>query len=54
MNEEDSGKFVQTLVERYGSIDVLVATVGGFAMGSVADTKTADIYKQYKLNFETA
>jgi short-subunit dehydrogenase len=28
--------------------------VGGFAMGSVAETKTSDIGKQYKLNFETA
>jgi NADP-dependent 3-hydroxy acid dehydrogenase YdfG len=25
-----------------------------FAMGKIADTKTSDIAKQYKLNFETA
>jgi NAD(P)-dependent dehydrogenase (short-subunit alcohol dehydrogenase family) len=31
-----------------------VLTVGGFAMGKIAETKTADIHKQYKLNFETA
>ena len=34
------------------TIDVVVSTVGGFAKGSVAETSTADIYKQYKLNFE--
>jgi NAD(P)-dependent dehydrogenase (short-subunit alcohol dehydrogenase family) len=33
---------------------VAVLTVGGFAMGHIADTSTADILKQYKLNFETA
>jgi len=33
---------------------VAVLTVGGFAMGKIVDTKTSDIAKQYKLNFETA
>ncbi len=36
------------------SIDVAVLTAGGFTMGNVAATKTSDIAKQYKLNFETA
>ena len=54
MNEEDSAEFVKAIIEKYKTIDVLVSTVGGFAMGSIAETKTADIYKQYKLNFETA
>ena len=54
MSEADSEKFVNAIIEKYKTIDVLVSTVGGFAMGSVAETKTADIYKQYKLNFETA
>ncbi len=54
MNEEDSDKFIKTVVAKYGSIDAAVLTVGGFAMGKIAETKTADIYKQYKLNFETA
>ena len=53
MSEEDSEKFVKTIVEKYKTVDVVVATVGGFAMGSVAETKTADIYKQYKLNYST-
>ena len=53
MNEDDSAKFIQDVIAKYGSIDTAVLTVGGFAMGKIADTKTADIYKQYKLNFET-
>jgi len=54
MNEEESGKFINDIVSRYGSVDAAVLTVGGFAMGSVAETKTSDVAKQYKLNFETA
>lgn len=54
MNEDDSAKFVNAVISKYGSVDAAVLTVGGFAMGSVAETKTSDIGKQYKLNFETA
>lgn len=54
MNEEDSDKFIKSVISKYGSIDAAVLTVGGFTMGKIADTKTADVYKQYKLNFETA
>jgi NAD(P)-dependent dehydrogenase (short-subunit alcohol dehydrogenase family) len=54
MSEDDSDKFVQNVIAKYGGIDTAVLTVGGFALGKIADTKTADIYKQYKLNFETA
>lgn len=54
MNEDDSQKFVNDIISKYGSVDAAVLTVGGFAMGSVTETKTADITKQYKLNFETA
>jgi NAD(P)-dependent dehydrogenase (short-subunit alcohol dehydrogenase family) len=54
MNEEAAQQFVEFAAVKHGSIDVAVLTVGGFAMGKIADTKTADIAKQYKLNFETA
>ena len=54
MNEEEAAGFIQQVIEEYGSVDAAVLTVGGFAMGKIADTKTSDIYKQYKLNFETA
>jgi NAD(P)-dependent dehydrogenase (short-subunit alcohol dehydrogenase family) len=54
MDEENSQQFVDGVISKHGSVDAAVLTVGGFAMGKVADTKTSDIMKQYKLNFETA
>ncbi|HSU29160.1 MAG TPA: SDR family NAD(P)-dependent oxidoreductase [Chitinophagaceae bacterium] len=54
MNEEDAQKFVATVASEKQSIDVAVLTVGGFAMGKIAETSSADINKQIKLNFETA
>ncbi|MEO6452842.1 MAG: SDR family NAD(P)-dependent oxidoreductase [Ginsengibacter sp.] len=54
MSEDDSRKFIDMVVEKHGSVDAAVLTVGGFAVGKIAETKTADILKQYKLNFETA
>ncbi|HNP23418.1 MAG TPA: SDR family NAD(P)-dependent oxidoreductase [Panacibacter sp.] len=54
MNEYDAQQFVETIVTKYGSINAVVLTVGGFAMNDIASTKTSDISKQYKLNFETA
>lgn len=54
MNEDDAQKFVASVIEKHGSLDAVVLTVGGFAMGHIADTSTIDIMKQYKLNFETA
>jgi NAD(P)-dependent dehydrogenase (short-subunit alcohol dehydrogenase family) len=54
MNEDDSANFVSGILAKYNTIDAAVLTVGGFAMGNIADTKTSDISKQYKLNFETA
>ncbi|MCW3091989.1 MAG: family NAD(P)-dependent oxidoreductase [Ferruginibacter sp.] len=54
MNEAEAQKLVDETLAAYESVDVLVSTVGGFAMGKIADTTTSDILKQYKLNFETA
>ena len=54
LNEVDSQKFVESVISKHGSIDVAILTVGGFAAGKIAETKTADVSKQYKLNFETA
>jgi NAD(P)-dependent dehydrogenase (short-subunit alcohol dehydrogenase family) len=54
MDEEDARQFAESVIKKHGSIDAAVLTVGGFAMGSIAETRTADILKQYKLNFETA
>lgn len=54
MSEEDTAKFIQTVIAKYGNVDAAVLTVGGFAMGKIESTSAADILKQYKLNFETA
>jgi NAD(P)-dependent dehydrogenase (short-subunit alcohol dehydrogenase family) len=54
MNESAADAFVQTVIERNHRIDVAVLTVGGFTMGTISQTTTADIAQQYKLNFETA
>jgi len=53
-NEEEAQKFVDSVWAKHSSIDAAVLTVGGFAMGKIAETGIADINKQYKLNFETA
>ena len=54
MNEEAAGQFIDQIADSHKNIDAAVLTAGGFAMGKIADTKTEDIAKQYKLNFETA
>jgi NAD(P)-dependent dehydrogenase (short-subunit alcohol dehydrogenase family) len=54
LNENAVGQFTDLMVEKHGHIDAVVLTAGGFAMGKIADTKTTDIEKQYKLNFVTA
>jgi NAD(P)-dependent dehydrogenase (short-subunit alcohol dehydrogenase family) len=54
MDESASEIFMEWVNEKYERIDAVVLTVGGFMMGSVAETKSSDIYRQYKLNFETA
>ncbi len=52
--EDDANAFVQSAISAHTTIDVAVLTVGGFAMGSIAETKSADIMQQCTLNFETA
>jgi NAD(P)-dependent dehydrogenase (short-subunit alcohol dehydrogenase family) len=53
-DEDESRKFVDAVISKHKNIDAAILTVGGFAMGSIAETKTSDILQQYKLNFETA
>ena len=54
MSEDDSQRLVSSVISKYGRVDAAILTVGGFAMGNMPETKTSDILKQYKLNFETA
>jgi NAD(P)-dependent dehydrogenase (short-subunit alcohol dehydrogenase family) len=53
LNETESQKFIQEIISKYGNINTVVLTVGGFATGTVANTSLADIDKQIKLNFNT-
>lgn len=53
-DEVSSHQFVGSVIAQHGNIDIAVLTVGGFAMGSIAETSSSDILKQYKLNFDTA
>src|SRR5437870_5088351 len=54
IDEPRAKEFVERVISKYKTIDVAVLTVGGFAAGKIAETGTADIMKQYRLNFETA
>jgi NAD(P)-dependent dehydrogenase (short-subunit alcohol dehydrogenase family) len=53
MNEEESEKFIEATIHKYNTIDAVVLTVGGFAMGTIAESKMSDVLKQYDLNFKT-
>lgn len=54
LSSEQCEDFTENFFKEYGKIHVAVLTAGGFAKGNIATTSTADIYKQYQLNFETA
>lgn len=54
MDEAAAAQLVEGIINKQGQVDAAVLTVGGFAMGDIAGTSSADILKQYKLNFETA
>lgn len=45
--------FAAAAIAANGTVDALVCTVGGFAMGTVAETTSGDLLQQYKLNVET-
>jgi NADP-dependent 3-hydroxy acid dehydrogenase YdfG len=51
MNEDDSQKFIESVIAKHGNINAAVLTVGGFAMGKIADTKTSDIAKAIQTQF---
>lgn len=53
LDENEVSHFVSSLIDKYFHIDVAILTVGGFAMGSIADTTTASVMKQIDLNFST-
>lgn len=53
LSEEDTAKAVTEILQRHSAIDALVCTAGGFQMGTIETTRTADLQKQYQINFLT-
>lgn len=53
-DEEKTEVFVHKMIAQHKTIDGALLLVGGFAMGDIAATKSADIKKQITLNFDTA
>src|SRR4051812_15235397 len=55
LSKEDLAEaFVQKTIAGFKKIDAALLLVGGFAMGNIIETKSADIKKQFALNFDTA
>jgi NAD(P)-dependent dehydrogenase (short-subunit alcohol dehydrogenase family) len=54
MDETDAGQFASKVLERHGKIDALLALVGGFAPGTLAETDSPLLEKQFRLNVITA
>lgn len=52
-NETETTAVIQAAIRDFGRVDIAVLTAGGFKMGDIAHTETADIYQQLRLNFET-
>ncbi|MES2005836.1 MAG: SDR family NAD(P)-dependent oxidoreductase [Bacteroidota bacterium] len=53
-DENETDLFVKEVITKYGKVDAALMLVGGFAMGNIAATTSADIDKQFSLNFKTA
>lgn len=53
-NEDDCQKIISNIIEKYQAIDAVILTAGGFAMGNIESTGTAQIHQQFQLNFVTA
>ena len=51
MNEDDAQKFIDGVIAKHESIDAAVLTVGGFAMGKIAETKTYRHYEAIQIKF---
>jgi NAD(P)-dependent dehydrogenase (short-subunit alcohol dehydrogenase family) len=54
LDENQVQKAIGKAVEVFGGIDMAVLTVGGFALGSLADTGEDELNKLYRLNFLSA
>jgi len=53
-SEEETNAFVQSVIQKYKTVDAAFLLVGGFAAGDIGSTKLEDVKKQVSLNFDTA
>ena len=53
-NEEESKKFITTILDKYRKIDAALLLAGGFAAGKIESTTSTQIKQQLSLNFDTA
>ena len=53
-NEGEADRFIKDASAFLAAIDVAVLTVGGFVMGDLSSTSSADIEQQLQLNFYSA
>jgi NAD(P)-dependent dehydrogenase (short-subunit alcohol dehydrogenase family) len=53
-DEAATAAFISQIISEKECVDAALLLVGGFAMGSIADTSGSDIRKQVLLNFDTA
>jgi len=53
-NEDATSALIGKIIKEHGKIDAALLLVGGFAMGKIEATSSADIKKQISLNFDTA
>ena len=54
MHEINTKEVIDSLILKFGNIDVAVLTVGGFTTGTISETDLSAIWHQIKLNFDTA
>ncbi|MCB0490006.1 MAG: SDR family NAD(P)-dependent oxidoreductase [Cyclobacteriaceae bacterium] len=53
-NEQETASVVNDIIKEHERIDIALMLVGGFGMGTVADTSGEQMNKMIKLNFMTA
>jgi NAD(P)-dependent dehydrogenase (short-subunit alcohol dehydrogenase family) len=53
-DEEETGVFIESVIEKYKQVGAALLLVGGFAMGDISVTTGNNLKKLYALNFETA
>ncbi len=52
-DEEDTHKTIRQVISDHGQIDIALLLVGGFAMGTIKETNSAQVKKMIDLNFST-